>query len=97
MADKTGPVSFLCRGYGNSHQFIDPFDKVFILERDIEALHLRLDGRPNEWGSPPEERALPATGVTIDASPPLAQIVDEILRRCGVPSEHDTGDFPASE
>lgn len=49
----------------------------------------------DDWGARPAERDLirrlhatgtdlPATGVRIDATPPLTRVVDEILRRSGV-------------
>jgi len=72
--------------------FLDLFDEVFVLEVDIATLHRRLDGRSaDEFGNGPEERALvlrvhqtredlPSRGVSIDATRPLGDVVDEILR-----------------
>ncbi|MGO8381626.1 nucleoside kinase, partial [Rhizobium ruizarguesonis] len=36
----------------------DLVDKVFVLDIDVETLNRRLDGRPNEPGFEPAERAL---------------------------------------
>ena len=72
--------------------FLDLFDEVFVLEVDIETLQRRLDVRPaDEFGNGPEERALvlrvhqtredlPLRGVSIDATRPVADVVDDILR-----------------
>jgi thymidylate kinase len=91
-ADKQERVTFFCGGSRNFARFIDVFDEVFVLETDLETLHHRLDQRPtDEWGSKPSERDLivrlhqtkedlPSTGVVIDATPPLTDVVDEILR-----------------
>lgn len=91
-ADDREPVTFFCGGSRNFSKFIDLFDEVFVLDVDLDTLHRRLDQRPpDEFGSEPSERALvvrlhrtkediPATGVVIDATRPLAEVVDEILR-----------------
>ncbi len=72
--------------------FLDLFNEVFVLEVDIETLQRRLDVRPaDEFGNEPEERALvlrvhqtredlPSRGVSIDATRPVADVVDDILR-----------------
>ncbi|SDP34757.1 Broad-specificity NMP kinase [Pedococcus dokdonensis] len=92
VADHTQPITFFCGGSRNYDTFIDLFDGVFVLNVDLETLHRRLDQRgPDEWGSDPSARELivrlhrtkediPSTGVVIDATPPLTQVVDEILR-----------------
>lgn len=93
-ADRTHPVTFFCGGSRNYARFIALFDAVFVLELDSDSLNRRLDLRTNEWGSAPAERALilrlhasgedvPAAAVGIDATAPLAQVVDDILSRCG--------------
>lgn len=91
--DHHEPVTFFCGGSRNFSTFIDLFDAVFVLDVDLETLHLRLDQRPpDEWGSKPSERDLivrlhqtkedvPQTGQVINAMPPLTDVVDEILRR----------------
>jgi thymidylate kinase len=71
------------------------FDGVFILEVDLDTCLRRIDERvaldPADWGAKPEERELitrlhqtkedlPKSGIVIDATPPLARVVDEILR-----------------
>lgn len=95
IADRTDPATFFCGGSRNTSRFIDLFDRVFVLEVDLDTLHRRLDERPDdEWGGgKPTERALivrwhqtketvPANGVIIDATAPLEHVVGEILRRC---------------
>jgi hypothetical protein len=80
--------------------FIDLFDEVFVLQVDLATLHRRLDQRPDEeWGGGrPTERArivrwhrtgedVPTDAVAIDATAPIEQVVDEILRRCGRDAE----------
>jgi hypothetical protein len=92
VADQHEPVTFFCGGSRNFARFIDLFDEVFVLSVDLHTLHQRLDQRPpDEWGSTPAERELivrlqrseediPTAGVVIDATPPLDDVVDEILR-----------------
>lgn len=70
---------------------------MFVLEVDLATLHRRLDARPDEeWGGGVRtERELierwhhtredvPKDGTVIDATAPVEQVVDEILRRCEV-------------
>ena len=92
-ADITYPMTFFCGGSRNFDQFIHLFDKVFVLEIDLKTLNERLDGRPNEWGSEPTERALILRqhvtrellppGISIDTAGTLTSVVDEILSRTG--------------
>ena len=93
IADKSEAISFFCGGSRNWHHFIDLFDAVFVLEIDPETLHARLVARPeDEFGGRPEERALVMRlyaskqdipeGIAIDATAPLGEVVDDILRRC---------------
>jgi hypothetical protein len=93
ISDRSEAVTFFCGGSRNFGKFIDLFDGVFVLEVDLETLNRRLDGRPHdEWGGLPAERALiehlhrtrediPSAGIVIDATAPLQDVVDEILRR----------------
>jgi hypothetical protein len=96
VADHHEPVTFFCGGSRNFSAFVDLFDEVFVLDIDLETLHQRLDQRPHdEWGSTPSERELivrlhrtrediPA-GVVVDATRPLTDVVDQILRQAGLP------------
>jgi thymidylate kinase len=81
----------LCGGSRNFHKFLDLFDKVFVLDIDVETLNRRLDGRPNEPGFEPGERALvlhyhrtreylPA-GIHIDMANTVLSVVDDILTK----------------
>jgi thymidylate kinase len=93
VANQDEETTFFCGGSRNFAKFIDLFDGVFILEIDLDTLNRRLDARPDsEWGGGvPEEREfvvrlhqtkedVPKNGISIDATAPIAQVVDEILR-----------------
>ena len=93
-ADRSHAASFFCGGSRNFSSFIDLFDRVFVLEVDLETLNRRLAERPEtEWGGRPAELRLvrrlhatkegaPKSGIAIDATAPLERVVDEILERC---------------
>jgi hypothetical protein len=103
VAERHEPVTFFCGGSRNFSRFIDLFDEVFVLDVDVDTLHRRLDQRPrDEWGSKPSERDLilrlhrtkediPRVGVVIDATPPLAEVVDEIIRHTGLIDSGEVG------
>ncbi|TGO06762.1 AAA family ATPase [Serinibacter arcticus] len=92
IADRSHPATYLCGGARNVAQLVAELDAVLILEVDKETLVRRLDERPrDEWGHDPEERELvlrlhrtredvPRTGIVVDATPPLTEVVDTILR-----------------
>jgi len=104
VADQRNAISFFCGGSRNSARFIDLFDRVFVLEVDIDTLNQRLAGRPeDEFGGRSIERELiarlhatkedvPKHAVSIDATAPLALVVGEILSKCG---ETDDGAYQA--
>lgn len=89
--DRTAPATFFCGGSRNHARFLDVFDAVFVLEVDLPTLERRLRGRADdEFGGRPEELELvrrvhgtgedtPA-GIVVDATRPVAAVVDEILR-----------------
>lgn len=93
----TGKTSGLCGGSRNFAKFIDLFNGVFVLEIDTETLARRLDDRPDdEWGGQGRqaerdlilrlhrtETDIPRGGIAIDATAPLAHVVDEILTLSG--------------
>jgi thymidylate kinase len=93
VASQDEAVTFFCGGSRNLSSFIDLFDGVLVLDVDLETLHRRLDERPeDEWGGEPTERDLilrlhrtkdeiPQNGIAIDATAPVARVVDEILRQ----------------
>jgi len=93
VASDDTAVTFFCGGSRNFSNFIELFDGVFILEVDLDTLTRRLDERADDdWGRGPAERQLivrlhqtredvPKNGIVIDATPPIAHVVDEILRR----------------
>lgn len=95
VADKSHPISFFCGGSRNFRQFIDLFDSVFVLQVDVETLKTRLACRPeDEFGGKPAERDLvlrlhakkedlPKGATIIDATLPLASVVDDVLKKIG--------------
>jgi hypothetical protein len=95
VADQHEAATFFCGGSRNFSTFLELFDGVFVLEVDLATLNRRLDARPDdEWGGgEPTERArivrwhqnredVPRDGIRIDATAPVEDVVDEILRRC---------------
>ena len=93
VANREQAVTFFSGGSRNFAKFIDLFDGVFVLEVDLDTLNRRLDERPkNEWGGKQTERELiarlhqtkediPKNSIIIDATAPLARVVDEIVRQ----------------
>jgi thymidylate kinase len=104
VADQTHAMTFFCGGSRNFPRFIHLFDAVFVLDVDIDTLNRRLASRPeDEWGGRAIERALvarlhatkedlPKHGVGIDATAPIARVVDEILSQCGVTERASASD-----
>jgi broad-specificity NMP kinase len=92
VANKEDEVAFFCGGSRNLHKFIDLFDKVFVLDVDIETLRKRLDRRTaDDWDVNDSvnntefvlhlhatKEALPE-GIIIDAARPINEVVDAIL------------------
>ncbi len=95
IADRSHAETFFCGGSRNFASFIHLFDRVFILDVDMETLTRRLAERPEtEWGGRPAERqyverlhatgeGVPKSGVVIDATMPIERVIDEILENCG--------------
>lgn len=93
VANQDETFTFFCGGARNFSQFLHLFDGVFVLEIDLQTLNRRLDQRPEgEFGAKKLERDLivrlhrtredtPKNGILIDATAPLAHVVDEIVRR----------------
>ncbi|KAB8140317.1 AAA family ATPase [Chloroflexia bacterium SDU3-3] len=92
VADHSHAATFFCGGSRNSDRFIDLFDGVFVLEIDLDTLNRRLAARPkDEWGGTASEgeafarlqhatkQGLPKGAIIIDATAPLASVVDAIL------------------
>ncbi len=100
VASKDNELTFFCGGSRNFSKFIDLFDGVFALDVDSNTLNQRLMLRPDdEWGSKPAERELalrllqtkediPKNAMTINATKPLAEVVDEIIRHCNGQKSH---------
>src|SRR6476469_10364535 len=93
VADQSERFTFFCGGSRNFSKFQDLFDSVFVLEIDLDTLNRRLDQRPeDEFGAQQSERELiarlhrtkedtPKSAILIDATAPLAHVVDEIVRQ----------------
>jgi hypothetical protein len=91
--DQRHAATFFCGGSRNADRFIGLFDGVFVLEVDLETLNRRLAARPEtEWGGTAQEGesfarvqhatkvGLRVNAIIIDATAPLASVVNEILR-----------------
>jgi hypothetical protein len=93
VANHDEAVAFFCGGSRNFSKFVDLFDGVFVLEVPLDTLNRRLDERAeNEWGGKQTEQELiarlhqtkvdiPKNGILIDATAPIAHVVDEIVRQ----------------
>jgi dephospho-CoA kinase len=103
VANQEEAVTFFCGGSRNSSKYIALFDGVFVLEVDLDTSLRRIAERvaldPTDWGGTAAEReitvhmyhsqeALPQNGTIIDATAPLAQVVDEILRQIDANEAH---------
>jgi gluconate kinase len=84
-------VLFVCGSGRNRDRFLPYFTKVFNLRIDDDTMRRRLQQRTNnEFGKRPEEAELilrlnrsdekPAGAIDVDATQPLHQVVDELLR-----------------
>lgn len=93
-ADHSHAATFFCGGSRNSGRFIDLFDRVIVLEIDLETLNLRLAARPDdEWGGTAAEgkafarsqhatnEYIPTNATIIDATAPLQRVVDRIVEQ----------------
>jgi hypothetical protein len=92
VADPSHAASFFCGGSRNLDSFIDLFDGVFVLEVDVTTLTRRLNARSeDEWGGRASERDfimrlhatqedVPKHAIVIDATAPIMQVVNAILR-----------------
>ena len=89
-ANQAEAETFFCGGSRNYSDFIGLFDGVFVLDVDLDTLNRRLDERmEDEWGGRQSERELierlhqsgedTPNGIVIDATAPVARVVDEIL------------------
>ena len=84
-------VLFVCGSSRNRDRFLPYFAKIFNLCIDDDTMRRRLQERTNnEFGKQPEEVELmlrlnrsdekPAGAIDVDATQPLDQVVDELLR-----------------
>ena len=84
-------VLFVCGSSRNRDRFLPYFTKVFNLRIDDDTMRRRLHERTNnDFGRQPEELELmlmlnrsdekPAGAIDVDATQPLDQMVDELLR-----------------
>jgi len=84
-------VLFVCGSSSNRDRFLPYFTKVFNLRIDDDTMRRRLKERTNnDYGKEPDEVELmlglnrsdekPAGAIDVDATRPLDQVVDELLR-----------------
>jgi hypothetical protein len=84
-------VLFVCGSSSNRDRFLPYFTKIFNLRIDDDTMRRRLEERTNnDFGKQPEEVELmltlnrsdekPAGAIDVDATQPLEQVVDEVLR-----------------
>ncbi len=84
-------VLFVCGSSSNRDRFLPYFTKIFNLRIDDDTLRRRLQERTNnDFGKQPEEFELmlrlnrsdekPSGAIDVDATQPLDQVVDEVLR-----------------
>src|SRR2546422_3315335 len=84
-------VLFVCGSSRNRDGFLPYFTKIFNLRIDDDTMRRRLQERTNnDFGKQPEELELmlrlnrsdekPAGAIDVDATQPLRQVVDELLR-----------------
>ena len=97
VADHEQAVTFFCGGSRNFPKFLALLDGVFILDIDLESsdatarpaprgrLGLATGGTGTDPAVAPKEE-IPKVGTIIDATVPITQVVDEILRQ--VEAEH---------
>jgi gluconate kinase len=82
---------FVCGSSRNRDRFLPYFTKIFNLRIDDDTMRRRLQERTNnDFGKQPEELELmlrlnrndekPAGAIDVDATQPLDQVVDEVLR-----------------
>jgi len=97
IANQDEAATFFCGSSRNFSKFIDLFDGVFLLEVDLNSVNRRIEERvaldPTDFGGKPEERELiarlhatkeqvPKNAMSIDATAPIARVVDDILSKC---------------
>ena len=98
IANDDEAITFLCGGCRNSSRFMELLDGGLVLEvDDLDTVMRRIDKRvladPSDWGGRKEEREIimrlhhtketvPQGGIPIDATAPIEQVVDSILRHC---------------
>ena len=97
IANHDEPITFFCGGSRNYAKFADLLDGLFVLDIDLDTMNRRIDHRvaldPTDFGATPDERELitrlfetkgdiPKNAMSIDATGPLARVVDAILAKC---------------
>jgi hypothetical protein len=101
-------VLFVCGSSSNRDRFLPHFRRVFNLRIDDDTMRRRLEERTNnDYGKHPEELELmlrlnrsgerPAGAIDVDATRPLPEVVDELLRLAGCPERSDSAPVPWSK
>jgi hypothetical protein len=101
-------VVFVCGSGRNRDRFLPYFTKIFNLRIDADTMRRRLKERTNnDFGKQPEEVELmlrlnrsdekPAGAIDLDATQPLQQVVDELLRLANCRPVSDSTPTPWSK
>jgi len=103
LESPTPDVLFVCGSSSNRDHFLHYFTKIFNLRIDDDTMRRRLEDRTNnDFGKRPEELEgmlernrrdeRPAGAVDVDATRPLHQVVDQLLRLadCGTATSNST-------
>jgi hypothetical protein len=101
-------VLFVCGSSRNRDRFLPYFTKIFNLRIDDDTMRRRLQERTNnEFGKQSEEVELmlrlnrsdekPAGAIDVDATEPLDQVVDEVLRLANCRTTSDSTPTPWSK
>ena len=92
LAAAAGEVVIFCGDARNLDDVLDVFDEIVVLQIDETTLRRRLESRPaTEFGATPGERDLvlrlhrepdrwPSRSTVIDATRPVEDVVDDLLR-----------------
>ena len=101
-------VLFVCGSSSNRDRFLRYFTEIFNLLIDDDTMRRRLEERTNnDFGKQPEELELmlrlnrrgekPAGAIDVDATRPLDQVVDEVLRLANCEAASDSSLTPWSK
>lgn len=93
LLDKASDVAFVCGVSANQNDYLDIFDKVFLLQCQPEVFTKRVDVRENndfgkhpsekqhilDWYKELEDGLINKGAIIINSDKPISSVVDEIL------------------